>query len=79
MSWRWPACGMACQVPGARERTGCRPAKPRPPPGRSSARSILPELARAFRAATEALLTETGHVDDELAARLSGTLRDLAG
>jgi hypothetical protein len=37
------------------------------------------ELARASRAATEALLAEIGHVDAGLASRLAATLRELAG
>lgn len=37
------------------------------------------ELTRAFRAATDLLLVETGHVDPGLAARLAGPLRELAG
>jgi hypothetical protein len=37
------------------------------------------ELSRAFRVATEALLTEIGHVDAGLAARLADPLRELAG
>jgi hypothetical protein len=43
------------------------------------ARSLEPgELARAFRAATEALLAEVGQADGQLAARLAATLRELA-
>ena len=38
----------------------------------------ISELARAFRLATEALLAEAGQVDAGLAARLSGTLTELA-
>jgi hypothetical protein len=37
------------------------------------------ELARAFRAATEALLAESVHVDAGLARRLAGPLTELAG
>jgi hypothetical protein len=37
------------------------------------------ELARASRAATEALLAEIGHVDAGLASRLAAALRELAG
>ena len=37
------------------------------------------ELARAFRAAIEALLAEIGRFDAGLADRLDGTLRELAG
>jgi len=39
----------------------------------------IDELARAFRASTEALLGEAGHVDADLAIRLSSALRELAG
>jgi hypothetical protein len=38
----------------------------------------ISELARAFRVATEALLTEAGQVDAGLADRLGGIMRELA-